>query len=136
MLDGAVSARIREYAPANAVEGETQITVNLKDIMFPGELKKIFAQVVRAQKEGQAALERARGETAALRNLANAAKPVESNPALMQFRLLESLGETSGNTVVLGMSAPGGVLPVHGKPAEQPIDGLYGKPSEVLPPAE
>ncbi len=42
--------------------------VEIKDVMFPGELKKIFAEVVRAQKEGQAALERARGETAALRN--------------------------------------------------------------------
>ncbi len=31
--------------------------------MFPGEMKKAFAQVVKAQKEGQAALERARGET-------------------------------------------------------------------------
>jgi regulator of protease activity HflC (stomatin/prohibitin superfamily) len=34
--------------------------VEVKDVMFPGELKKIFAEVVRAQKEGQAALERAR----------------------------------------------------------------------------
>ena len=34
-----------------------------------------------------AALEKARGETAALRNLANAARLVEERPALMQLRL-------------------------------------------------
>ena len=35
--------------------------------MFPGELKNIFAQVVKARKEGLAVLEKSRGETAALR---------------------------------------------------------------------
>jgi regulator of protease activity HflC (stomatin/prohibitin superfamily) len=79
------------------------ISVDIKDIMFPGNLKEIFAQVVSARKEGQAALERARGETAALRNLANAAKMFDDNPNLMQLCLLQAIGETSGNTVVLGM---------------------------------
>jgi regulator of protease activity HflC (stomatin/prohibitin superfamily) len=71
--------------------------------MFPGELKKVFAQVVTARKEGLAALEKARGETAALRNLANAAKLVENNPALMQLRMIQSLEESSGNTLVVGL---------------------------------
>jgi regulator of protease activity HflC (stomatin/prohibitin superfamily) len=75
--------------------------VAIKDVMFPGELKSIFAQVVNARNEGLAALERARGESAALRNLANAARLVESNPALLQLRLLQAVGEGSGNTVVL-----------------------------------
>jgi regulator of protease activity HflC (stomatin/prohibitin superfamily) len=43
---------------------------SLRDLTFPGELKKIFMQVVKARQEGLAALEKARGETAALRNLA------------------------------------------------------------------
>jgi regulator of protease activity HflC (stomatin/prohibitin superfamily) len=80
------------------------LSANLRDIMFPGELKKVFAQVVKAQKEGQAALERARGETAALRSLANAAKMMENNPTLLQLRTLQALGESSGNTVVLELS--------------------------------
>lgn len=90
--------------------------VSVKDITFPGELKKIFSLVVKAQKEGLAALERARGETAALRNLANAAKIVEDNPALMQLRVLQSLGNGSGNTVVLGMPTSSTPLPL--KPKE------------------
>ena len=75
--------------------------VNIKDIMFPGELKNIFAQVVNARKEGLAALERARGESAALRNLANAASLLNSNPNLWQLRLLQGLEKSSGNTIVL-----------------------------------
>src|SRR3990172_5095030 len=62
--------------------GVELLAVNIKDIMFPGELKNIYAQVVNARNEGLAALERARGESAALRNLANAAKLMENNPAL------------------------------------------------------
>jgi regulator of protease activity HflC (stomatin/prohibitin superfamily) len=83
--------------------------IGVKDIMFPGELKKIFAKVVEAQKEGLAALERARGETASLRSLANVAKMLDDNPALLQLRALQS----PGNTVVLGI--PGNVVPVKDK---------------------
>jgi regulator of protease activity HflC (stomatin/prohibitin superfamily) len=93
--------------------------VNLKDITFPGELKKIFAQVVQAQKEGQAALERARGESAALRNLANAANLVKDNPALMQLRLLQQLGTSSGNTILLGIPATSSPIPIERKGGQQ-----------------
>ncbi len=75
--------------------------VNIRDIMFPGELKNIFAQIVNARKEGLAALERARGEGAALRNLANAARLLDGNPNLQQLRLLQTLENKSGNTIVL-----------------------------------
>lgn len=91
------------------------ISVNLKDIMFPGALKQMFAQVVNARKEGLAALEKARGETAALRNLANAAKMIDSNPNLMQLRLLQSLGGSSGNTLILGIPAQSTTVPIKAK---------------------
>jgi regulator of protease activity HflC (stomatin/prohibitin superfamily) len=95
--------RLKELTAAEIETfGLRLLSVNIKDIMFPGELKKMFAQVVQAQKEGQAALERARGETAALRNLANAAQLVEANPALLQLRLLQQLSSSSGHTIVLG----------------------------------
>lgn len=84
---------------------------SIKDIMFPGELKTMFAQVVNARKEGLAALERARGESAALRNLANAARMLEGNPNLRQLRLLQTLESHTGNTVVF--------LPENGLPGVQ-----------------
>lgn len=76
-------------------------SVGLKDIMFPGDLKAVFAQVVNARKEGQAALERARAESAALRNLANAATLMEQQPELFRLRLLQTLGSSSGHTLLL-----------------------------------
>lgn len=81
------------------------LSAGIRDLMFPGELKSIFAQVLNARKEGLAALERARGEQAALRNLANAAQLLENNPALLKLRILQALDASSGNTIVLEMGA-------------------------------
>ena len=77
-------------------------SVAIKDIMFPGDLKKIFAQVVNARNEGLAALERARGESAALRKLANTANLLEKNPGLLQLRILQTIDNNPGNTIMLG----------------------------------
>jgi regulator of protease activity HflC (stomatin/prohibitin superfamily) len=92
--------------------GVTVFTVELKDVMFPADLKRAFADVLKAKQEGQAALERARGESAALRNLANAARVLDGNPALMNLRLVQSLtaAQGAGNTLVFGM--PGGFMPL------------------------
>ncbi len=96
-----------ERARAMGVE---LIAVSIKDIMFPGELKNIFAQVVSARNEGLAALERARGESAALRNLANAAKLLEENPGLYQLRILQTIAASTGNTIILSPSGDGAEL--------------------------
>jgi regulator of protease activity HflC (stomatin/prohibitin superfamily) len=94
------------------------ISADIRDIMLPSEIKKIMTQVVKAQKEAQAALEKTRGETAALRSLANAARMLEASPALMQLRLLQSIGETSGNTIVYGVPANGVVTASVSKPED------------------
>lgn len=85
--------------------GLTINDVSLKDIMFPGALRESFSQVARAKQEGLAALERARGETAALRNLANSAKMMDSNPNLYRLRLLQSINEAS--SIVLHVDSDG-----------------------------
>jgi regulator of protease activity HflC (stomatin/prohibitin superfamily) len=98
-----VGPKVLEATAPSALDFGLKISsVDVRDVMLPGDLKRIFAQELAARKEGLAALEKARGETAALRNLANAARIIEDNPALMQLRLLQHLGATSGNTVVLG----------------------------------
>jgi len=98
--------------------GITVHAVDVKDVMLPADLKRAFGDVLKAKQEGQAALERARGESASLRNLANAARVLEGNPALMNLRVLQSLAaaQNSGNTLVLGM--PAGFMPLkNGRPA-------------------
>lgn len=77
--------------------------VELKDLILSSELKRARAEVLVARAQGLAALERARGETAAMRSLANAARAVSDNPALLQLRLLQELGATTGHTVIVGM---------------------------------
>ena len=94
-----------------AAAGVTLIQVDIRDIMFPGPLRQTFAQVVEARKQAEASLERARGEQAALRSLANTARLLERNPGLLQLRMLQALNESSGNTIVLGALQMPGSLP-------------------------
>jgi regulator of protease activity HflC (stomatin/prohibitin superfamily) len=112
--------------PEVAKIGINVLTVEVKDVMFPADLKRAFSDVLKAKQEGQAALERARGESASLRNLANAARVLEGNPALMNLRLMQSLSaaQNAGNTLVLGV--PGFVPLKNGKTAsaeQKPEDG-------------
>lgn len=104
--------------------GLTLHSVEVKDVMFPAELKRAFTEVLKARQEAQAALERARGESAALRNLANAARMLEGNPALQNLRLMQSLAtaQNAGNTLVLGL--PTGFVPLkNGTAAAAPEAG-------------
>lgn len=95
--------------PAAAAVGVAVESAGIKDITFPGELKKVFAQIVQAEKAGQAALTKARAEVASLRALANAAKMLDDNPNLVTLRTLHSISELasgSGNTIVYGVPSP------------------------------
>lgn len=122
------SSKLTELTATKATEyGLKLISADIKDIMFPGEMKKAFAQVVRAQKEGQAALEKARGETAALRSLANAARMMDDNPNLLQLRALQALADSGGNTLVMGL--PNSSIPL-AKPAEKTSVPPRTKPKE------
>ena len=84
--------------------------LDLKDIILPAELKRAHTAVLVARAEGAASLERARGETAALRSMANAARLVSDNPALLQLRLLQQLESSTGHTVVFGTPTIGNAL--------------------------
>jgi len=77
--------------------------VAIRDVMVPGELKRAYAAVLAARKDGEAALERARGETASLRNLANSARLLDDSPGLLRLRALQEVGKSTGNTIMLGL---------------------------------
>ncbi len=99
--------------------GVELLGVDVRDVMVPSELKRAFAGIVAARREGEAALERARGETAALRSLANAGRLLDDNPGLVQLRILQQLEASSGNTIVLGLGGSDGrlALPAASPPA-------------------
>lgn len=95
--------------------------VDLRDVTLGGPAKQAFADLWKAQKEAQAALERARGEQASLRSLANTARMLKGNPELMNLRLLQALSAAPGKsppTIVLG--GGGGLLPVSPAPDDEP----------------
>ncbi len=71
--------------------GLNVISVGVKDIILPGEMKQILNQVVEAQKQAEANLIKRREETAATRSLHNTAKMMENNPTLMRLKELEAL---------------------------------------------
>jgi regulator of protease activity HflC (stomatin/prohibitin superfamily) len=107
-LDAELLAASREFVSAIGIELES---VAIRDLGLSADLKRAFADVIKARQEGLAALERARGETAALRNLANAAQSLERNPALYQLRLLHAVGQQSGARIVLNVPSVDGAAP-------------------------
>jgi regulator of protease activity HflC (stomatin/prohibitin superfamily) len=97
-----VGDRLREGVRGLGELGIVLEQLEVKDIVLSGELKKAQAEVLVARAQGLAALERARGETAALRSLANAARMATDNPAIIQLRLIQQLESSTGHTVVIG----------------------------------
>jgi regulator of protease activity HflC (stomatin/prohibitin superfamily) len=77
--------------------------VVVKDVMLPFEVREAVAELVTARTRGQAQLEKARAETAALRSLANAARMLDDHPALAQLRLVQAL--PAGATVTLAVDS-------------------------------
>jgi regulator of protease activity HflC (stomatin/prohibitin superfamily) len=85
--------------------GLTIVSVGVRDIILPGEMKDLMNKVTEAKKAAEANLIVRREETAAMRSQANTAKLLADNPTLMRLRELEVLEKvaTSGKlNVVLG----------------------------------
>ena len=108
----AVPARAAPFGEAvltatGGVAGPAAIErVALAGVVLPPELRRSVTEVERARIEGLAALERARGEHAALRSLANAARMLKDNPDLMNLRLLQAVGAAGkGATIMVGEGA-------------------------------
>ena len=103
--------RLLELVAAMAPDlGVAIESVRLRDLMLPGNLKTAYADVLQARAEGRAALERARGESAALRSLANAARVLDSTPGLLNVRLLQTMeqGSAMPGTTRFVVHLPGG----------------------------
>lgn len=66
-------------------------SLGVKDIVLPGDMKNILAQLVEAEKSVQANVIRRREETAATRSLLNTAKVMENNPVALRLKELETL---------------------------------------------
>ncbi len=106
-LAAAVLVALAGRFPAVEIE-----TATITRLTLPPEVRRLTTEVETVRLQGLAALERARGEQAALRSLANAARLVRDNPELAQLRLLQTIESARKPvTVVLGTAPIGAALP-------------------------
>lgn len=102
-----LSTEMLEPGQAAAAElGLELLKVGVKDIILPGDVKKMLAQELEAQRAGRAALVAAREEVAATRAKANTARLLEEHPMLVRLREIDALAQVAGglgNTVVIAV---------------------------------
>ena len=102
----AVSSEFEQLLRKRAGQiGLEVVSVGVRDVILPGDMKDLMNRVTEAKKAAEANLIARREETAAMRSQANTAKLLADNPTLMRLRELEVLEKiaSSGNmSIVLG----------------------------------
>ncbi|WEJ73154.1 slipin family protein [Pseudomonas sp. PSE14] len=88
LIDESVGAHLAERLAGTGIEVSG---LGVRDIILPGEMKALLAQVVEAEKAAQANVIRRREETSATRSLLNTAKVMEENPTALRLKELETL---------------------------------------------
>ena len=81
------------------------VSVGVRDVILPGDMKDLMNKVTEAKKAAEANLIARREETAAMRSQANTARLLADNPTLMRLReleVLEKVAATGDLKVVLG----------------------------------
>ena len=101
-LDGALRGRVASI-------GLEVVSLGIRDVVLPGEMKELMNKVTEARKAAEAALITRREETAAMRSQANTAKILETNPTLMRLRELEVLEKVAGTTNLSVVVGEGGL---------------------------
>ncbi len=106
----AIDRDIAEHLGKRFAEiGLSVLSVGVKDIILPGDMKDLLGKVVEAEKAAQANVIRRREETNATRSLLNTAKVMESNNVALRLKELETLEKITENvgdlSVVGGLDA-------------------------------
>ena len=97
-----LEAIVRQRVAALGLE---VVSLGIRDVILPGDMKDLMNKVTEAKKAAEANLIARREETAAMRSQVNTAKLLEGNPTLMRLRELEILEKVAANSklnVVLG----------------------------------
>ena len=70
--------------------------VEIKDVLLPENLQRTMARQAEAEREKRAKIIHAHGEREAAETLAEAARIIQSEPAALQLRYLQTMVEMSG----------------------------------------
>jgi len=101
-LDGLVRDSVASF-------GLDVVSLGIRDVILPGEMKDLMNRVTEAKKAAEANLITRREEVAAIRSQANTAKILESSPTLMRLRELEVLEKVAGNAKLSVLVGEGGL---------------------------
>ncbi|OGY86832.1 MAG: hypothetical protein A2233_05260 [Candidatus Kerfeldbacteria bacterium RIFOXYA2_FULL_38_24] len=86
--------------------GVDVVSVELKDIVLPENLKRTMAKQAEAERERRATIINSEGEVVAAKNLAEAARTMATTPGALHLRTLNSINDISSdqsNTVVFAV---------------------------------
>ncbi|GIH04083.1 hypothetical protein Rhe02_21500 [Rhizocola hellebori] len=103
LVQGRLELPAELLEPVRAAAARVGLSVEeftVRDLMLPGNLKQAFAELVLARQRGRVELERARGEVAALRSLANTADLLDRHPSLLRLRTLQAAESSEAKLVI------------------------------------
>lgn len=99
-----IAQRIRDIVVETSTSwGLEVLSVELKDIILPEDMKRTMAKQAEAEREKKATIINSEGEVIAAENLAKAANLMSSSPGALHLRTLNSINDISSdqsNTVV------------------------------------
>jgi len=102
-----VSKNVRDIIEIAAILwGIDVISVELKDIVLPEEMKRVIGKQAEAEREKRAIIIRAEAELVAADNLAKAAQMLTSSDGALHLRTLQSINDISSdqsNTIVFAV---------------------------------
>ena len=93
-----INLRLRQIIDeqTEAPWGVRATLVEVKDVLLPEAMQRAMARQAEAEREKRAKIIHAEGEQAAAATLAEAAKIIQTQPAALQLRYLQTLVEMSG----------------------------------------
>lgn len=102
-----ISKRIKEIVDkATDPWGIKVVSVELKHVELPEQLKRTIGKEAEAEREKRAVIIKAEGEVAAASNMAKAAKTLSGSQGALHLRTLQTLNDLSSdqsNTIVFGI---------------------------------
>jgi len=108
---GSISEYVIEATKSKVAQlGVTLMSAGVKDIILPGEIRKIMNEVLMAEKKAQANIITRREETASTRSLLNTAKLLEENAMLFKLKEMEYVEKIAEKVNAISVSGNGQIV--------------------------
>jgi regulator of protease activity HflC (stomatin/prohibitin superfamily) len=113
--------------------GVELLGVDVGEVLVPAELRNASVAIVAARREAEAAVERARGETAVVKTLADAGRLVDQNPAVLQLRAFQQAETTSARAASGTNGGSDGGAPLAAGDSEEAAENGVTTPTASRP---